>query len=318
LIVIFKTNIANIMALSNETENAFEDVMEVESSDPFADLFPELSSEDQAFSAPSEEVPQEQQVAEPQISNEEQRVRDWQAKFDKLQSEFDSYKTQAEDVNKLWSYVQTDPRLAQEVFSTVERSLSGEGSSAEAAESNNEPQEPAKPEKPSDYSDHDAYMEPDSQSFKYRLAMEQYRSEYADYKMEKRMAEMQGLVAPIYQAFEQEKAQMQQQAQLRQIQTTFTESGLSDEEANVVTNWAAGYQVTPEDIVTLYKLKNGAVPQTPQAQTAAPDKLEQRNKALNFPVPSTTAGGQKEAPRTVETSMFDEILSFDRAANPFT
>jgi hypothetical protein len=306
------------MALSNETENAFEDVMEVESSDPFADLFPELSSEDQAFSAPSEEVPQEQQVAEPQISNEEQRVRDWQAKFDKLQSEFDSYKTQAEDVNKLWSYVQTDPRLAQEVFSTVERSLSGEGSSAEAAESNNEPQEPAKPEKPSDYSDHDAYMEPDSQSFKYRLAMEQYRSEYADYKMEKRMAEMQGLVAPIYQAFEQEKAQMQQQAQLRQIQTTFTESGLSDEEANVVTNWAAGYQVTPEDIVTLYKLKNGAVPQTPQAQTAAPDKLEQRNKALNFPVPSTTAGGQKEAPRTVETSMFDEILSFDRAANPFT
>lgn len=292
--------------------------MEVESSDPFADLFPELSSEDQAFSAPSEEVPQEQQVAEPQISNEEQRVRDWQAKFDKLQSEFDSYKTQAEDVNKLWSYVQTDPRLAQEVFSTVERSLSGEGSSAEAAESNNEPQEPAKPEKPSDYSDHDAYMEPDSQSFKYRLAMEQYRSEYADYKMEKRMAEMQGLVAPIYQAFEQEKAQMQQQAQLRQIQTTFTESGLSDEEANVVTNWAAGYQVTPEDIVTLYKLKNGAVPQTPQAQTAAPDKLEQRNKALNFPVPSTTAGGQKEAPRTVETSMFDEILSFDRAANPFT
>ena len=292
--------------------------MEVESSDPFADLFPELSSEDQAFSAPTEEVPQEQQVAEPQISNEEQRVRDWQAKFDKLQSEFDSYKTQAEDVNKLWSYVQTDPRLAQEVFSTVERSLSGEGSSAEAAESNNEPQEPAKPEKPSDYSDHDAYMEPDSQSFKYRLAMEQYRSEYADYKMEKRMAEMQGLVAPIYQAFEQEKAQMQQQAQLRQIQTTFTESGLSDEEANVVTNWAAGYQVTPEDIVTLYKLKNGAVPQTPQAQTAAPDKLEQRNKALNFPVPSTTAGGQKEAPRTVETSMFDEILSFDRAANPFT
>ena len=306
------------MALSNETENAYEGAMEVESSDPFADLFPELSSENEAFSAPSEEVPQEQQEAEPQISNEEQRVRDWQAKFDKLQSEFDSYKTQAEDVNKLWSYVQTDPRLAQEVFSTVERSLSGEGSSAEAAESNNEPQEPAQPEKPSDYSDHDAYMEPDSQSFKYRLAMEQYRSELADYKMEKRMAEMQGLVAPIYQAFEQEKTQMQQQAQLREIQTTFTESGLSDEEANVVTNWAAGYQVTPEDIVTLYKLKNGAVPQTPQAQTAAPDKLEQRNKALNFPVPSTTAGGQKEAPRTVEASMFDEILSFDRAANPFT
>lgn len=250
------------MALSNETENAFEEAVEVESSDPFADLFPELSSEDQAFSAPSEEVPQQEAAGEQpeqQISNDEQRVRDWQAKFDKLQSEFDSYKTQAEDVNKLWSYVQTDPRLAQEVFSTVERSLSGEGSSAEAAESNNEPQEPAKPEKPSDYSDHDAYMEPDSQSFKYRLAMEQYRSEYADYKMEKRMAEMQGLVAPIYQAFEQEKAQMQQQAQLRQIQTTFTESGLSDDEANVVTNWAAGYQVTPEDIVTLYKLDRKSV-----------------------------------------------------------
>lgn len=309
------------MALSNETESAYEDVMEAESSDPFADLFPEISSEDQAFSAPDEGVPQ-QQVAEEQpeqqISNEEQRVRDWQAKFDKLQGEFDSYKTQAEDVNKLWSYVQTDPRLAQEVFSTVERSLSGEGSSAEAAESKNEPQEPAQPEKPSDYSDHDAYMEPDSQSFKYRLAMEQYRSEYADYKMERRMAEMQGLVAPIYQAFEQEKAQMEQKAQLREIQTTFTESGLSDEEANVVTNWAAGYQVTPDDIVTLYKLKNGAVPQMPQAQSAAPDKLEQRNKALNFPVPSTTAGGQKEAPRTVEASMFDEILSFDRSANPFT
>jgi len=306
------------MAETIETEAAFEEAMEVEQSDPFADLFPELNNE--AFSAPTEEVPQqqEQQAPEQQISMEEQRVRDWQAKFDKLQSEFDSYKAQAEDVNKLWSYVQTDPRLAQEVFSTVERSLSGEGSSAEAAESKNEPQEPAQPEKPSDYSDHDAYMEPDSSSFKYRLAMEQYRSELADYKMEKRLAEMQGLVAPIYQALEQEKAQLQQQAQLRQIQTTFTESGLSDEEANVVTNWAAGYQVTPEDIVTLYKLKNGAVPQTPQAQIAAPDKLEQRNKALNFPVPSTTAGGQKEAPRTVEASMFDEILSFDRSANPFT
>lgn len=306
------------MAETIETEAAFEEAMEVEQSDPFADLFPELN--DEAFSAPTEEVPQqeEQPAQEQQISTEEQRVRDWQAKFDKLQSEFDSYKAQAEDVNKLWSYVQTDPRLAQEVFSTVERSLSGEGSSAEAAESKNEPQEPAQPEKPSDYSDHDAYMEPDSASFKYRLAMEQYRSELADYKMEKRLAEMQGLVAPIYQAFEQEKAQAEQQAQLRKIQTTFTESGLSDEEASVVTNWAAGYQVTPEDIVTLYKLKNGAVPQTPQAQIAAPDKLEQRNKSLNFPVPSTTAGGQKEAPRSVESSMFDEILSFDRSANPFT
>lgn len=304
------------MALSNETENAFESSSGGDANDPFADLFPEMNDDYDVFSAQPEEVPQ--QEIQQQISPEEQRVRDWQAKFDKLQSEFDSYKTQAEDVNKLWSYVQTDPRLAQEVFSTVERSLSGEGSSAKAAESNNEPKEPAKPEKPSDYSDHDAYMEPDSDSFKYRLAMEQYRSEYADYKMEKRMAEMQGLVAPIYQAFEQEKAHMQQQAQMRQIQTTFTESGLSDEEAGVVTNWAANYQVTPDDIVTLYKLKNGAAPQMPQAQNAAPNKLEQRNKALNFPVPSTTAGGQKEAPRTVEASMFDEILSFDRAANPFT
>lgn len=304
------------MALSNETENAFESSSGGDANDPFADLFPEMNDDYDAFSAQPEEVPQ--QEIQQQISPEEQRVRDWQAKFDKLQSEFDSYKTQAEDVNKLWSYVQTDPRLAQEVFSTVERSLSGEGSSAKAAESNNEPKEPAKPEKPSDYSDHDAYMEPDSDSFKYRLAMEQYRSDYADYKMEKRMAEMQGLVAPIYQAFEQEKAHMQQAAQMRQIQTTFTESGLSDEEAGIVTNWAANYQVTPDDIVTLYKLKNGAAPQMPQAQNAAPNKLEQRNKALNFPVPSTTAGGQKEAPRTVEASMFDEILSFDRAANPFT
>jgi hypothetical protein len=304
------------MALSNETENAFESALGQESYDPFADLFPELNNDEEAFSAQNEEVPQ--QVATPQqISPEEQRVRDWQAKFDKLQGEFDSYKTQAEDVNKLWSYVQTDPRLAQEVFSTVERSLSGEGSSAKAAESKSEPQEPAQPNKPSDYSDHDAYMEPDSESFKYRLVMEQYRSELADYKMEKRMAEMQGLVAPIYQAFEQEKAQVQHQAQLREIQTTFTASGLSDEEAGMVTNWAAKYQVTPEDIVTLYKIKSGVAPQMPQAMRAAPDKLEQRNKALNFPVPSTTAGGQKDVPRTVESSMFDEILSFDKSRNPF-
>lgn len=304
---------------TNTAEDPFGFMAAMESEQTEAFGVPATDDEPQG-AAPMEEVPQQEgaQPEEQQISIEEQRIRDWQAKHDTLQSEFDQYKRQSEDANKLWQYVQNDPSLAQNVFATIEQSLSGTGSSAQAAEST-EPQEPARPEAPAGYNEHDAYTDPESESFRHRKAMDAWRQEHSDWKMDRHLRQVQQMVTPIAQTFEQEQQARQQHAYLQQITQSFTEYGVDPSQAPEVTSWAANYQVTPEDIVALYRMKNGAQPQVQPQQNAAADRLQDRNQRLSYPLPSSTSATQAQTPTAPpEEQMIKDLIAMDRQSNPWT
>ncbi len=287
----------------------------------FESVFPEANQEEAPQPMPEAgEVPQQAQ----QISPEEQRVRDWQAKYDSLQSEFDTYRTSSEDANAIWRAVQSNPQAAEQVLTAVEQSLSGNGSNAQlpgvgagAVESFDMPQEPTPPERPSSYSDHDAFMEPGSDSWKHREALEMHRSEMNRYMMQKQHADLMATVAPLQHTIAQQKEAQAMYAQRASVQNSFMERGLSPEQTNEVMNWASNYQITPDDIVQLHRMKNqqAAPAQAPQ-QYAQPAQPSGAQKPV-FPLPAATAGGSAPPQRSVEQSIMGEILAMEKENSAF-
>jgi len=295
------------------SDNAFSGEQE-----PSQDTPEQAQSPEGGFEAQEGAVQPEQG----QIDTEEQRVRDWQSKFDSLQSEFNQYKQSAESANAVWRTVQSDPQLASQVLSTIEQSLSGNGSSdaasgvaQQSAESTPMPQEPTPPEKPAEYSEHDSVMEPGSASWNYRKAMEQYKEDTFQYRLDKQAAQFQQMVQPIAQTLEQQQQQQRQNEQLRAIHSSFVESGLSPEQTGEVVNWASQYQVTAEDIAMLYRMRTGQGQAPMQQQAPAQAQRQQRP---DYPLPSAVAGAaQQEPKKATGDQMMSEILALEKATSAF-
>lgn len=257
---------------------------------------------------PREADPQQE---ERQLSPEEIRIRDWQAKHDRLQSEFDRYRNQAEDANTIWRVVNSDPALAQRVFSTIEESLSGRSSSADegraypvAAEL---PPAPKEPERPTDYSESDALMEPQSSSWRYRLALEDYHRQKLQHDMQQGLQQIQQMVLPLRQTYEEQLRERQRQEQMALVYQQFTQAGLPEEESLGVMNWAAKYQITPQDIALLYRHHNQQAPVVQQGQRA-PETFRAKAERMAFPTPAATA------PRGADQQkgdFFDELLAME-------
>lgn len=298
-----------------------------------------LSDLDSAFDAaplggepaPYQEASQPNQDGVPsqerQISPEEQRIRDWQAKYDSLQSEFDRYRTSSEDANPIWRAVQGDPQVARQVLEVVGQSLSGNGSRGYVSGVGHQPaesiapQEPTPPGKPADYSDHDSVMEPNSASWVYRQQYEQYKDNLMQHKLDAQAHRFESMLAPVTQTLVNQQEQAKANQLNHEIRGTFAESGLSSEQTDDVMGWASQYAITVDDIVTLHRMRTGQAPQQqqqrqPMSAQVAQDSLARQNR-LNYPLPAAVAGGANVAPARAEDQIMTELLAMERENNAF-
>lgn len=254
----------------------------------------------------SQDMPIEQRIA-----LEEKRRRDFQSKYDKAQSELARMK----EVMPLMEYINGNPSVAKRVYETIEQELSRQGSSdaPQQAESKIQPPEkPKAPEKPRDYDPYD--VDTNSPSGRYRQEYDAYLSSLDDYYEKRReydinvtRQQVESTFEPYIQAIEQQRYAQAMQQQMQQIYSSFVESGVNPQEAVGAIQWAQGYQVTPEDVVALYKMKNGM-------QQAQPRKAPQQ---VNFPVPASTVGNSSMPQPKAEEQFFDMMLGMEKGRNAF-
>lgn len=125
-----------------------------------ADFFSEkpFSSEEPTLETTQMESqgPDTQESPESDDSSQRERYQYWQSKHDKLKSEYD--------------------RLMQQ-----QQQASYQSAPQQVDVSQPAPTKPSKPVKPQGYSPEEAYTDPTSESFKYRVAVDDYNEKYQEY-----------------------------------------------------------------------------------------------------------------------------------------
>jgi hypothetical protein len=122
-------------------------------------------------------------------------------------------------------------------------------------------------------------MNPESESFKYRLQMEDYRDQKLAFLEQKEEMRAQALQEAL-----QVSAQERQREQIfNQTRSHVAQFGITGQVADHFMDWASNPQIELEDLVQLYAMKFGRQPNQSQNAPQAPqiDPRVQAQAALN-------------------------------------
>ena len=231
------------------------------------------------------------------------RFEYWQSQADKAKGELGTIRKELDYYKNSLAPVEQMIRNNPDVLDRLEHSPSnGQSQAYPNGLQKNSLQEPSAPERPHSYNEVDAYNDPESDSFKYRLAKEEYRDNYLGYLKDKDQVREQELQA-------QYQAQMQQQ-QTHMMQTqahshAVNSYGWDTNKANDFVQWAQNPDnLTMDNLAKLFELRTNTNPVVQQRTQ------EMQNQAERLAVPKTAAvqTGKAEQPRTDEQLFSDALL----------
>jgi hypothetical protein len=213
-----------------------------------------------------EEVAAQPEEGQP-ANTADERYRYWQSQHDKLQAELAAYKQYLPMIQFINQNPEALTLLQQQI---VEKQFP------------KNPEEelvmPKAPVRPEGYNDYDAYNEPDSPSFKYRVERDEYNVQLNEYLVKKDRYREQAYIAQQQQlAFEQQQKQIMQQT----YQMLTAQYGLNQNEAlEFVQMFSDNRSINMDNLVDLYRLK--------KRQIAEPNYQAQRKWSPVPPVAQTT------------------------------
>ena len=305
--------------------------------DPFAELMEADPQETELPVEPAgEQKTEEVQQANPDAPKEDQnQYQYWQSQadirskelsdvlqnfgvesVDELQAKYGDI----QDIAPIARYVKSNPS----VLDNVEASLSN-GQAQGQPQGDQEPslKQPEKPTKPSNYDALDAYSDPNSDSFKYNEAMDEYRDQMIDYSR----LENESLKNQMVQEREVQKRQ-QEDVKLRS--DLHTKYDMPPEEVDRFVNYMSSPEsVSVDNLVALWKTQQNptasAPTQAPQAHAegqVAPDPtveaMKRQREKLSMPQPvSVTPGGEQGADKSPESTVMDAMISDYKKQNPW-
>ena len=237
-----------------------------------------------------------------QTKQDTDRFEYWQSQNDKTQgelnrinAEFNQYKQMMDPVANA---IQQNPEIMQNL---QQQSPSNEPPVKEQTSL----QAPNRPEKPHSYNEVDAYNDPESDSFKYRLTNDKYRDDMLDYygKVDNYRQEQQTL------AYE---AQREQAAQ-NQASSYATQSlGWDSNKVNHAIDWLRNPgNVTFETLFKVYELNHSPTKQQVQSQQTVAD-YQQREQRLKVPQSTAVTSGTSQPPLNEEQSFNQSMLSWKK------
>ena len=261
----------------------------------------------------TEEVPTENTVGvnetvtqettqEPSSRDDSTRFEYWQSQADKAKGELGTIRKELDYYKNSLAPVEQMIRNNPDVLDRLEHSPSnGQSQAYPNGLQKNSLQEPSAPERPHSYNEVDAYNDPESDSFKFRLAKEEYRDNYLSYLKDKDQVREQELQT-------QYQAQMQQQ-QTHMMQTqahshAVNSYGWDTNKANDFVQWAQNPDnLTMDNLAKLFELRTNANPVVQQRTQ------EMQNQAERLAVPKTAAvqTGKAEQPRS-EEQLFNDAF----------
>jgi|6_EtaG_2_1085325.scaffolds.fasta_scaffold16185_2 hypothetical protein len=255
--------------------------------------------------------PQEENVAAPeQVGSKEDpsRMEYWQSQADKvkhdnfkLQDELDYYKN---TLDPIANAIQSNPEILNQLENTVISSPPQQGSPTQGNLQGGLRQ-PTPPEKPHSYNEVDAYNDPESESFKFRLSKDQYRDDMLGYYGQ----------VDAHRQREQENAMRQQQDNNAMHQAhsyAINNYGWDPGKASEFIQWAQNpSNVTLDNLARMYEISRSPSKQqvTNQQKVA---EMQQQKQRMNVPRPAAVETGTPRPTMTEEQSFSASLLANKR------
>jgi len=275
----------------------------VEQTDVLEPFDPSFDPESGMFMA--DNVAEEPQVAsEPKETPQEERYEYWQSKYDQQASEYNKMEQRVkelENVAPIAKHIDENPWI----LDNVAQSLSGDTPKvAGQSESQGLPKKPERPNKPSNYDPSEAYMDPESSSFKYRDALDNYREDLVSYQenMESYRQKQENQRYEAQQRQQQEAmARQQQESMARNLQESY---GYTPEKATeFIKYYSSPESISLENLVALDRLKNA--PSSAEVETRQKaEMMKNRQNRVNIPPPPSVGGGENQ-PQYSDEDLFN-------------
>jgi len=260
--------------------------------------------------APIETSEQPLQTEEPvqteaPAKDDSNRMEYWQSQADqakneayKLKEELGYYKNTLDPIARV---IETNPQ----VLNNIESLSNGSSSNAEqqTPQQRNPLAKPSKPEKPHSYNEVDAYNDPESDSFKYRMGHDKWRDD------------MIGWYGNIDQARQQQAhVAQQQQAKVNMVNSAHTTAmnqyGMDARSATDFVQWAQNpANITYDALIKLYQLKDAPQQQTQSQAQQKTQQMQTQQERLKVPRPTAVQPGQSAPVATAEDSFNMALLN---------
>ena len=236
------------------------------------------------------------------VKEDPSRMEYWQSQTDKAKNE--SYKL-AEELNYYQNTLGPIAKVIEQnpqVLNNIENIQNGHPSQqpVQAGQQTNPLDKPARPEKPHSYSEVDAYNDPESDSFKHRVATDQWRDN------------MLGWYENVDTARQQHQQRVAQEQQKNQMVNNAHSYAMNQYGFNVNTatdfvRWAQNpANITVDSLVKLYSLKDAPSQQQSQTQNKTAEMQAQQQR-LKVPRPTVVQTGES-APTLTEEDTFNQAL----------
>ena len=275
----------------------------VEQTDVLEPFDPSFDPESGMFMA--DNVAEAPQVAsEPKETPQEERYEYWQSKYDQQASEYNKMEQRVkelENVAPIAKHIDENPWI----LDNVAQSLSGNTPKvAGQSESQGLPKKPERPNKPSNYDPSEAYMDPESSSFKYRDALDNYREDLVSYQenMESYRQKQENQRYEAQQRQQQEvMAKQQQESMTRNLQESY---GYTPEKATeFIKYYSSPDSISLENLVALDRLRNA--PSSAEVETRQKaEMMKNRQNRVNIPPPPSVGGGENQ-PQYSDEDLFN-------------
>ena len=249
----------------------------------------------------------EQQVAleDQSAKDDPSRMQYWQSQNDKAKNE--NYKLQQEleyyrnTLSPISDAIKSDPELLDRL---EQKNLSNSPQVGSPTQGNQTGQlkTPTRPQKPHSYNEVDAYNDPESDSFKYRLSNDQYRDDMLDYY---------GQVDQ----YRQQQAQFEQQRQQETMAVQNAQShainnyGWDNQKASQFVQWAQNpANVTLDHLAKIYEMSMSPSREQVENQQKVV-QMQKQNERMNVPRTATVEKGTPAQTMTDEQSFSASLLA---------
>ena len=219
-------------------------------------------------------------------------------------SRFEYWQSQADKVKGELSQTQKELAYYREQAVQQQQPPNGQPNGQQVQENSLQP--PVKPEKPVNYNEVDAYNDPESVSFKYRLDKERFNDEYIGY-MEKREENREREYAERYQKamIEQETTNLRNNAYSHAVNSY----GWSPDQARGFVDWASNpNNVTIDHLAKLYQMKDAPNAQVQQRK----DEIIKEREIVSMPRTASVETGKSEPPMNDEDIFNAGLMSLKR------
>lgn len=248
---------------------------------------------------PNGEVPVDTGVADT-ITQETQETspRDDSTRFEYWQSQADKAKGELNALRQELEYYRSNTNPAEQ------SSVSNGQPQAYPEQGLQEPslKEPTAPERPHSYNEVDAYNDPQSESFKYRVAKESYRDKYMDFLTKKDQVREQEMQARYQAQMQQQQTQMVQQQAMSHAVNNF---GWEQSKAMEFVRWSQNPEnLTLDNLAKLFELRTNPNPVVKQRT----EEMQNQANRLSVPKTAVVQTGQAEQPKSDEQMFSDALL----------